>query len=86
MAYRVIVTARAEKALDRLPKRDKKAIELRVLTLSAWPHVSNVSRLHGEWQGVFRLRVADYRVLFRVETRLERIEVIDVVRRTSTTY
>ena len=49
---------------------------LELLTRFGESGVGDVSPLHGEWQGCFRLRCGDHRVIFRrIEDGLEIIAV-----------
>ena len=56
-----------------------RAVALRILemlTRFGESAVGDVSPLHGEWQGCFRLRCGDHRVIFRrIEDGLEIIAV-----------
>lgn len=72
----VNLTTEAAKQLEELPN----AIHARVLVLlerlKDWPAVSGVKRLSGNLAGWCRLRTGDYRLRFRVEGDIVRVDKI----------
>lgn len=69
--YQIEVEAEAAKALQRLPRNVARLIWSKIERLATDPHVqsNNIKRLKGE--AAYRLRVGDWRVLYRLEeTRL----------------
>lgn len=69
--YQIEVEAEAAKALQRLPRNVARLIWSKIEQLATDPHAqsNNVKRLKGE--AAYRLRVGDWRVLYRLEeTRL----------------
>ncbi len=66
MAYRIVLKPSVEKALSSLPRRILKRIDARLLSLAEDPYPAVAKLLRGE-EGIRRIRVGDYRVLYRVE-------------------
>ena len=69
--YQIAFEAEAAKALQRLPRNTAQLIRAKIDQLARNPHApnNNVKRLKG--QAAYRLRVGDWRVLYRLEdTRL----------------
>ena len=76
MAYRVEFERRAEKELAALPTQSRvriiKALDQLVLNPRK---AANVKALHG---GGYRLRVGDYRVLYRIQDEVLLILVVEI--------
>lgn len=69
--YQIAFETEAAKALQRLPRNTAHLIRAKIDQLARNPHApnNNVKRLRG--QAAYRLRVGDWRVLYRLEdTRL----------------
>jgi mRNA interferase RelE/StbE len=80
MAYAVEVAPAAAKALKRLDVRLQARIRAKVRALAADPYGPNqqAKRLTGPMKDLFRLRVGDWRVLYRVEEDRTAVYVIDI--------
>lgn len=78
MAYQVIVTAPARKQLLALPKQVRERAEKRIDALADDPRPPKCKALHGEWKGHYRIRVGEYRVVYRVEDDVLIVLVIRV--------
>jgi len=63
----VRLSPEAEAEVIRLPLRMKYRLDDILLRLEAWPQVSGVKWLKHEWSGHARIRMGDWRVIFRVE-------------------
>lgn len=66
MAYRVVLLPAAQRELDRVPARAFERIKDRLLALAEDPRPHGALKLAGV-EGVYRVRVGDYRILFQVE-------------------
>lgn len=79
MKYEVRLSKRANRELDLLGSMVKARIVSRLEELGEDPFPRGVVKLQGR-QGVYRLRVGDYRVLYEVFTRdrLVLVEKIDL--------
>jgi len=70
MHYRIELTPAAEKALVKLAKKDRALmvkIDHALLSLAENPMSNNSKRLVGGEGDLYRLRVGDYRIIYRVE-------------------
>lgn len=64
--YRVVITKRAQRALDRLPHKHRRLIRSKVDDLAREPYTpnNNVKALKGS--PYYRLRVGDWRVIYNL--------------------
>jgi mRNA interferase RelE/StbE len=79
MAYTVLLKRSAEKELEDLPARVHDRIVKALLSLQDDPFPRNARKLHGR-EGV-RIRIGDYRVLYVVNEKEKKVEVISVADR-----
>ena len=63
----VRLSPEAEADLDRLPMAMKYRLDSILQRLESWPNVSGVKWLKHEWTGHARIRMGDWRVVFRIE-------------------
>ncbi len=85
MLWRLRILRRAEKSLAKLPTKDQRLI-LEVLDeMRTDPFTGDIARLRGQ-RSTWRRRVGSYRLFFDVDPFLIVIDVVAIVRRTSTTY
>ena len=63
--YRIVFTPRAERAFIALSKDIQRRIDQRLLALQDNPRPTGIKALKGD-AGIYRLRVGDYRVLYKV--------------------
>lgn len=85
MLWRLRILRRAEKSLAKLPTKDQRLI-LEVLDeMRSDPFTGDIARLRGQ-RSTWRRRVGSYRLFFDVDPLLFVIDVVAIVRRTSTTY
>ncbi|OFW08633.1 MAG: hypothetical protein A3G20_01040 [Acidobacteria bacterium RIFCSPLOWO2_12_FULL_59_11] len=75
MAYQVSILPAALRQLAKLPKPVQKRIQEQIDTLTDNPRPHGVKALEGQ-QGLYRLRVGDYRVIYQIEA--ERLTVLVV--------
>ena len=85
MTYEVALTPTAEEDLRRLdaPVADRVIEKIRWLAENA--DTVRVERLSGPWQGVCKLRVGDYRVIYTRDSAARRI-VVHFVRHRNAVY
>lgn len=67
MAYTVHLERRAERELRRLPRDVIKRIDAVFLQLAVDPLPDGVVKLSGRTNAGWRIRVGDYRILYRIE-------------------
>lgn len=77
MPYRITFTPRAERDLEALPKVEQERIARRIDALSAEPRPAGAKKLKGEG-GFFRLRVADYRIIYTIHDRVVTVAIIRI--------
>ncbi len=80
MAYQLIILPRAEKELKKLPTKDFSKIDGVILQLLNDPRPVGCKKLQGV-ADTYRVRVGDYRILYRIEDKQLVIEVIRVANR-----
>jgi len=76
--FRVLIDARAAKRLEKFPKPIIQKIDGAILSLSASPRPSGAKLLRGKLKEGWRIRVADYRVLYRIDDGAEEIRIFDI--------
>jgi mRNA-degrading endonuclease RelE of RelBE toxin-antitoxin system len=84
MAWVVSLGNRAEKNLRRVPAADRARILSALDEMRVDPLGGDVVKLKG--QSAFRRRVGSYRIIFSVDSQGMGVAILDVQRRTSTTY
>lgn len=63
LMYRIIIKKPAKKFIDRLPQNEKRRI---VEAIERLPEGSDIKRLQGH-EGLYRLRVGDYRIIYTID-------------------
>ena len=71
----VLLTSEARAAFDDLRPPIRGRIAAVIERLADWPNVSGAKPLRGEMAGSYRVRIGDYRLVFRV-----RMDVLTVTR------
>ncbi len=64
--YQIELTRAARRALDSLPTKAQKQIDRQILALAKNPYPPGSKKLKGV-EGLHRIRVGDYRILYIVE-------------------
>ena len=85
MSWTLRVAHRAGKSLARSPAKDRARLLAAIAELHENPFAGDVVRLQGE-ENTWRRRVGSYRVIFEIDVKALTVDVLDVARRTSTTY
>jgi mRNA interferase RelE/StbE len=63
---RVVLAPEAQVDVSKLPLTMRARLEGVITRLEAWPNVSGAKPLRGEWKGHQRIRMGDWRVIFKV--------------------
>jgi len=79
-SYKLIILPRAEKELKKLPEKEFIKIDQTILHLANTPRPIGCKKLQGTVD-TYRIRVGDYRILYRIEDNNLIIEVIRVANR-----
>ena len=76
MAYRVSIRRKAQKQLGRIQEQHGERIISDAFALEDNPRPSGSRKLHGreEW----RIRVGDYRVIYRIDDAAQEVLVLDI--------
>jgi len=80
MAYRVFLTPEARRNMLALPKEVVRRVDACILALADKPRPPQTKKLKGEG-GLWRVRVGDYRVVYRIEDERLVVVVIRVAHR-----
>ncbi|MEB3309921.1 MAG: type II toxin-antitoxin system RelE/ParE family toxin [Snowella sp.] len=66
--YRIEFLKTAQKELSKLPREIQTKIALAIDFLKLEPYPNNVKKLKGS-EGLFRIRVGDYRIIYKIENK-----------------
>src|SRR5215467_10997316 len=86
MTWTVVLSNRAERALARVPARDRHRITLVLLGMEQEPLSGDVIPLKGPYHGSYRRHVGSWPIVFILNWDSRVVGVADIARRTSTTY
>ena len=81
--YEILLRRRAEKQLDRVPYVDHPRIVKAMLSLGDNPRPSGCRKLV---ENIYRIRVGDYRVIYKIDDERKEVVVGKVARRREDTY
>jgi mRNA-degrading endonuclease RelE of RelBE toxin-antitoxin system len=81
--WRVVVARSADRATARFPPHDRARLAAALDSMAGDPLSGDVRKLS---DGAFRRRVGDYRILFSIDFAGRTVNVVAILRRTSTTY
>lgn len=84
MSFALHLARRAERSLRRIPSARRDQIMAALEAMQEDPLAGDVVKLKGT--DAFRRRVGDYRVIFTIDFDHAAVGIIDVLRRTTTTY
>jgi len=76
MMYHAILTKRAEKALERLPKKDRQRVSYTITALEADPFRGR--QLHGDLEGRWSVRVWPYRIVYTIEKEILTVTIVKI--------
>jgi mRNA interferase RelE/StbE len=77
MRYRVEFLRSAQRAFNRLPRPVQERLEPRIAALADDPRPPGVVAMAGE-AGALRLRIGDYRIVYRVQDETLTIQIVRV--------
>ena len=84
MSWAVTVNNRAGRNLRRVPAADQRRVMAALDAMQSDPLAGDVIKLAG--QNAFRRRVGNYRIIFDIDFKALAVDVLDIQRRTTTTY
>lgn len=85
MNWVLITSNNAKRFLKKLAKKEALRLGIIIDGLISNPYGGDVQRIGGE-SDVWRRRADPYRIIYEVDTNRKIIHVLDIRRRTSTTY
>lgn len=81
MKYEVSLEAKAKKQLAKLSDHELTRVVAALDALASDPRPAGVKKLKGEHSGLYRIRVGDIRILYRVNDRILLVEVWELGKR-----
>ena len=85
MSWNIIITEKAKKSLRRIPRSDYNIISNIIDKLKLNPFLSSVQKLKADTD-TWRLRTGNYRIFLKLFPNEKVVFVLNVKRRTATTY
>ena len=83
--WALVLHPRVEKLLVKLERRDLKRIDRALLELKDDPLMGDTHLLQAE-DGIYRKHIGDWRIFFCLDRERRHVLVIEIDRRSSTTY
>lgn len=78
MTYSILFLPSAKKSLVALPRQVQRRVDDHIMALSTNPRPNGAIPLRGSADGIWRLRVGDYRILYEIRDRELVVIVVDV--------
>ncbi|MBZ5514042.1 MAG: type II toxin-antitoxin system RelE/ParE family toxin [Acidobacteriia bacterium] len=78
MTYRVLIDPRAVRELEALPKSVVTRIDAAILSLATNPRPAGTKRLKGKLKEGWRVRVGDYRILYRIDEEKGEVRIFSI--------
>ena len=85
MTWTLILANRARKEFARAPAKSQRLLRTALEEMTKNPFSGDIIRLTAE-RATWRRRVGSYRLFFDVDPGQRRVDIVDIARRTSTTY
>lgn len=82
MAYTVEISPSAERQLRNLPRNVQDLVRPRIRALATEPRPSGVVKMAGQ-KDTYRIRVGDYRVMYRIEDKVLLVSITSVGHRSN---
>lgn len=82
MAYEIVFDEDAKREYLALPRRLRRLIRPAIHALASDPrrppHVAAEEMFWGEWEGYWRVRVGEFRVIYDIDDRPERVTILRI--------
>jgi len=85
VTWTIRIAKRAERQLAKAPAKSRRLLVAALEELQQNPFSGDIKRLKSE-RSAWRLRVGAYRIFFDAFPERQHIDVLEIARRTSTTY
>ncbi|MBU2109411.1 type II toxin-antitoxin system RelE/ParE family toxin [Patescibacteria group bacterium] len=85
MKWELRVAKSAKKNLKRFPKNDGERIAFSLCEITDNPYNGDLEKITDEIN-MWRRRVGNYRIIYEIDGKSKTITIMDIRRRTSTTY
>ena len=85
MRYEVVVSPAARRDLRRVDPQLKEAIETAIYGLAENPRPRGCLKVRGQ-RRTWRLRVGRFRIIYRIQSGILVVTILEVARRNETTY
>jgi mRNA-degrading endonuclease RelE of RelBE toxin-antitoxin system len=85
MGWTLRIARRAEKALAKIPGKSRRLIIGALQEMQLDPFSGDIVRLTSE-RSAWRRRVGSYRIFFDIDPDRRYVDIVEITRRTSTTY
>ena len=85
MIWRLQIAKRAQKEIKRIPAKDQQRITAAFAEMRENPFQGDIVRLQNQ-PTAWRRRVGNYRIFFDIYIEQRLVDVVEVTRRTLTTY
>ena len=85
MNWTIHVAKPAKKTLAKIPAKSQRLLRAALLEMQQNPFSGDILRLTSE-RATWRRRVGSYRMFFDVYPQQQLVDIVDIERRTSTTY
>ncbi len=78
MSYRVLIDSRAARRLESLPKVIVERLDKAILSLASNPRRPGTKRLQGKLHEGWRVRVGQYRILYKIDDEARLVSIFDI--------
>ena len=78
MSYRVFVDSRAARSLEKLPRHAVQRIDKAIAQLCEDPRPAGVKLLRGRLKEGWRIRVGEYRILYRIDDHVREVRIFEI--------
>jgi len=76
--YRILIDPRAARQLESLPKTAIDRLDRAIVSLGAIPRPPGTKRLKGRFQEGWRLRVGNYRILYKIDDEAREVSIFEI--------
>jgi mRNA interferase RelE/StbE len=75
MSYRICIKKQALKELEELPAKESRKVSAAIDSLGQNPRPTGCKKLKGESEYFWRIRVGNYRVLYKIDDKIMVVEI-----------